>query len=182
MSSSDSTKAALRISVEDPARLPQPDRPARQAHRRVHPRRRTQVPRRAHRQLPATGHPTEPSSRRSSRSTAGRCSDRRSAPTDPDRTLDALLLPRRPRHLTGSVVADPGFCFESATRPSGSPRLSSLPAILQKRREAAVGGGNDSWVTARTGQGSRTDCAVNDSNCRRLPVPVTIRETQGERR
>jgi hypothetical protein len=40
--------------------------------------------------------------------------------------------PRRQRDLTGSVVADPGFCFQLAIRPSGSPGLSSPPATMRK--------------------------------------------------
>lgn len=35
----------------------------------------------------------------------------------PDRLKATRLLARKPRHLSGSVVADPGFCSRSATRP-----------------------------------------------------------------
>jgi len=37
----------------------------------------------------------------------------------------------RPRQLSGSVVAAPGFCFQSATRRSGNPRLSLAPETVQ---------------------------------------------------
>ncbi len=50
-----------------------------------------------------------------------------------------LLHPRRPRRLSGSVVADAGFCFQSATRSSGSPRLSSQPATEQKPTQPGRG-------------------------------------------
>jgi hypothetical protein len=50
---------------------------------------------------------------------------------------------RKLSDLTGSVVTDPGFCIESATRPSGSPRLSSLPATMGSPLKLAAAG----WVS-----------------------------------
>jgi len=46
--------------------------------------------------------------------------------------LVALPHSRRLRDLSGSVVVDPGFCSQSATRPSGSRLVSSPPATMQK--------------------------------------------------
>jgi hypothetical protein len=49
--------------------------------------------------------------------------------------LAAVSLPRRPRYLSGSVVADPRCCSRSATRRSGSRRLGSPAATKQEPRE-----------------------------------------------
>jgi hypothetical protein len=65
---------------------------------------------------------------------------------------------RKPKRLTGSVVAGPLCCFSSATRASGSPRLSSPPATLQKwratgqsrrRRSISPGAGQPSFGLVR---------------------------------
>ena len=50
-----------------------------------------------------------------------------------------LLFPRRPSHLGSPVLASQDFCSGSPAGRSGSPRLSSPPATMQKPAEPGDG-------------------------------------------